>query len=38
MLAYQLFMLYTYTQFEGSAWLNYEEAFRPDAAAWKIND
>ena len=36
--AYQLLILRTYAQFRGLAWLNYDEAFRRDAAARHITD
>ena len=36
--AYQRFILRTYSQFWGLAWLNYDEAFRRDAAARHVTD
>lgn len=36
--AYQLLILRMYTQFGGTAWLTYDEAFRRDAAARHIID
>ena len=36
--AYQLLILRTYAQFRGLAWLNYDKAFRHNAAARHITD
>ena len=38
LMRYLLSILRTYTQFGGTAWLDYDEAFRRDAAARQISD
>jgi hypothetical protein len=38
LIRYQLLILRMYTQFDGLAWYNYDEAFRRDAAARHVVD